>query len=370
MPFTAADRGTSRRAVLRRTAAALVGCAVGSRLPAPALAALRAVKFTLAWLAQGSSLYVYVARAKGMTKAHGIDLDIARGFGSMAAAQTIAGGQFDFGIIAAPPLTLSVAKGLPLIALATCDYDSTMGVGVLADSPIRKPQDLTGKKIGAVPTSGEYPFFPAYAKKVGLDMATVELVHVDNKVLELILIEKQVDAIMGFGSSSLPVILSKGVQARWMLYSGAGIHTCGQTISTQPKTLEGEPGLCGAMTEALLEAEAFTLTNPQESLDIFLKEVPEMALSSSSKEFARIGLGMWHHAIDHPEPREHGLGWSEPSTYSEMADLVTQYLGSPGMTRPAPDALVTNRFIGKQKLTAAQWAQAHERVAEFTKLMS
>jgi len=167
-----------------------------------ALAAPRPVKFTLAWLAQGSSLYVYVARAKGMMKARGIDLDIARGFGSMAAAQTIAGGQFEFGIIAAPPLALSVAKGLPLIALATCDYDSTMGVGVLADSPIQKPQDLAGKKIGAVPTSGEFPFFPAYAKKVGLDMASIELVHVDNKVLERILIERQVDAIMGFGSSS------------------------------------------------------------------------------------------------------------------------------------------------------------------------
>jgi NitT/TauT family transport system substrate-binding protein len=366
----ATDTSTSRRTLLRRTAAVLVGGAIGSRLPMPALAALRPVKFTLAWLAQGSSLYVYIARAKGMTKARGIDLDIARGFGSMAAAQTIAGGQFEFGIIAAPPLALSVAKGLPLIALATCDYDSTMGVGVLADSPIQKPQDLAGKKIGAVPTSGEFPFFPAYAKKVGLDMASIELVHVDNKVLERILIERQVDAIMGFGSSSLPVILSKGVPARWMLYSGAGIHTYGQTVSTQPKTLEAEPGLCEAMTEALLEAEAFTLTNPEESLDIFLKEVPEMALSSSSKEFARIGLGMWHHAIDHPEPREHGLGWSERATYFEMADLVMQYLSSPGMTQPAPDALVTNRFIGKLKLTAPQWAQVHERVAEFAKFVS
>ena len=62
--------------------------------------------------------------------------------------------------------------------------------------------------------------------------------------------EKQVDAIMGFGSSSLPVILSKGVPVRWMLYSSAGMRTYGQTITTQPKTLETEPALCEAMTEA------------------------------------------------------------------------------------------------------------------------
>jgi len=130
-------RGRTRRGFLGQ-AAALAGSAL---LPMPVIAAPRNVKFTLAWLATGSQLYVFVARAKGMMKARGIDLEIARGFGSMASAQSIAGGQFDFGIVAAPSLILSIAKNLPLIALATCDYDSTMGVGVLEDSPILKPQD-------------------------------------------------------------------------------------------------------------------------------------------------------------------------------------------------------------------------------------
>jgi ABC-type nitrate/sulfonate/bicarbonate transport system substrate-binding protein len=359
----------TRRRLIGQASALAAGTSLAA-LPIPALAAPRAVKFTLAWLAQGSSLYVYVARAKGMMQSRGIDLDISRGFGSVAAAQTIAGGQFEFGTVAAPPLVLSVAKGLSLIGLATCDYDSTMGVGVLADSPIKKPQDLAGKKIGAVPTSGEFPFFPAYAKKAGFDMASVELVHVDNKVLERVLLEKQVDAIMGFGGSSLPVILSKGVEARWMLYSSVGMRTFGQTITTQPKTLEAEPALCEAMTDALLEAEAFTLKNPDESLAIFVKEVPEMALNSSSKEFARLGLGMWHHAIDHPEPRAHGLGWSDPVAYAEMADLVIQYLAAPGMQKPVPESVVTDRFAGKIKLDPADWQLVHERVAEFGKYIT
>jgi ABC-type nitrate/sulfonate/bicarbonate transport system substrate-binding protein len=44
----------------------------------------------------------------------------------------------------------------PLMALTTCDYDSTMGVGVLDDSPILKPQDLVGKRVASVPTSANY----------------------------------------------------------------------------------------------------------------------------------------------------------------------------------------------------------------------
>ena len=359
-------RGRTRRGFLGQ-AAALAGSAL---LPMPTIAAPRNVKFTLAWLATGSQLYVFVARAKGMMKARGIDLEIARGFGSMASAQSIAGGQFDFGIVAAPSLILSIAKNLPLIALATCDYDSTMGVGVLEDSPILKPQDLAGKKIASVPTSGEFPFFPAYARKVGLDMNFIEIVHVDNKVLERVLIEKQVDAITSFGLGSAAVMLSKGIPSRWMLYSAAGIRNHGQTIATQTKTLESDPALCEAITDGLLEALSYTLTNPQDSLELFLKELPEMALNSSSREFARIGLGMWHHGVDHPEPREHGLGWSDPVAYSEVTDLVMEYLASPGMQRPEPASLFTNRFAGKIKLDGSEWARIHERVSEFDKYLS
>jgi NitT/TauT family transport system ATP-binding protein len=112
------------------------------------------------------------------------------------------------------------------------------------------------------------------------------------------------------------------------------------------------------------------LTNPQDSLELFLKEVPEMALNSSSREFARIGLGMWHHGVDHPEPREHGLGWSDPVAYSEVTDLVMEYLASPGTQRPEPEALFTNRFAGKINLTEPQWTRVHERVSEFDRYLS
>ena len=57
-----------------------------------------------------------------------------------------------------------------------------MGVGVLEDSPILKPQDLAGKKVAEVPTYGEFPFFPAYAKNVGLDINSMPFVFAGMKV--------------------------------------------------------------------------------------------------------------------------------------------------------------------------------------------
>jgi ABC-type nitrate/sulfonate/bicarbonate transport system substrate-binding protein len=357
-------RRISRRSLLGRGA----GLAVATILPTPAIAQVRQVKFTLPWLAQGSFAFAYMANAKGYMKERGIEMSIARGFGSFASAQSITAGQFDCGLCAAPALTLSVAKGLPLVALATTDYDATMGVGVLADSPIRKPQELAGKKIASVPTSAEFPFLPAYAKKIGLDLGTVESVHVDNKVIEHVLEEKQVDAITNFAASSYATMMSRGIPSRWFLYSTAAIKNHGQTIAVTRDTLARDPGFCEAMVEGLLAGVKFTLTNPDETVELFLKALPEMALNPAAKQLVQLGLLLWQRSVEHPESRANGLGWSDPQAYGEMADLVMTYLGGPDVSRPDVEALFTNRFVGKLKLDDAQWAQVRQRVSEYDKV--
>jgi hypothetical protein len=93
-----------------------------------------------------------------------------------------------------------------------------------------------------------------------------------------------------------------------------------------------------------------------------------MALNPNAKELTQLGLVLWQHSVEHPESRAHGLGWSDPEAFGETADLVMQYLAEPGMTRPANDALFTNRFTGKIKLDEAQWAQVRQRVSEYDKV--
>jgi len=85
----AGGRMTPRRGISRR--GVLAGAAAGALLlPRPGIAQPAPSNSPLPWLAQGSFAYVYVARAKGIMKARGIDFDIARGFGSMASAQAVA----------------------------------------------------------------------------------------------------------------------------------------------------------------------------------------------------------------------------------------------------------------------------------------
>jgi NitT/TauT family transport system substrate-binding protein len=142
----------SRRAILGASA---VGAPfLLSRRLRAALA--RKVHLTLPWVAEGSNVFAFVAKANGYWADVGLDVDISRGYGSVAAAQAIGTGQLEFGPAVASAAIQQTAKGLPLIALACCSYDATMCVAVLADSPAHAPKQFDGKTIGSTVTSGEY----------------------------------------------------------------------------------------------------------------------------------------------------------------------------------------------------------------------
>ena len=135
----------------------------------------RKVSFSLPWLAEGSNTFVFVAKGKGFWDELGLDVQVTRGFGSVAAAQAVGAGQFQFGAAAASAGIQQAAKGLPVVAIGCAGYDATMGICVLKDSPIKTPKDLAGKKMGSTVNSGEFPFLPVFAQKAGLDLKAVEI---------------------------------------------------------------------------------------------------------------------------------------------------------------------------------------------------
>ncbi len=358
----------SRRKLLIAGGSGVVAGA--SLIATPAHAQTRKLRYSLPWLAAGNSAFVYAAKHHGFLAKHGIDIDISRGFGSVATAQSINAGQFDIGAIFAATLVMSVAQGMPLYSLGAVEQDSVMGVCVLAGSPITKPADLVGKKVGAVPTSAEFPFFPAYCKEAGIDIAKIEVVQLDSKILERALIEKQVDAITGIAGSSIPVLASKGEKIRFMTYRSAGVPTYGSLITIAKKSYAADPGLYEAAITGLMEALKFTLLEPDASREIFLKAVPEMTLSSTGREATIMAMGLQAAAIVQADVQARPLGWMNTNVFSGIADMVMTYAAKPGMTRPAVDDIVTNKALGKVTLTSSEWAQVAERNKRYLSMLA
>src|SRR5580704_16001023 len=119
---------------LRLTRRRLVGTIAGAGLaaaagwfPRPAIAQTVKVRYTLSWLPTGQYAFIYSARQLGFFKRRGIDLDISRGFGSLAAIQAVSTGQFDIGGAQTGAILLSIIEGGNLWLAATQGYDATLG---------------------------------------------------------------------------------------------------------------------------------------------------------------------------------------------------------------------------------------------------
>ncbi len=358
----------TRRRVLAGVGAA-AGAAALSGFPRPALAQATKVTFTTSWIPEGPNLFATVARDKGFWKKHGLDVSVARGSGSGAAAQAVAAGTFDFGMAATPTAIIQASRNLPITCIGQINYDALMGIAVLAASPIKSPKDLEGRKLGASVTSGEYPFLPLYAEKAGFDLKKVDLVQIDGKVRERSLVEKQVDAVSSFATSTLPSLVPLGTELRFMLFREAGLDFYGQSLITQPARIEKDPGLTEAFVAGAMEAIRFTMTDFDEAVALFLKANSEVAISSTGKAYARIGLGLTNLTNLVPEVKERGFGYADPAKVATMTDVVVRYGAGDKAVRPDPAALFTNRFAGSVKLEGKDLAAAETQAAPYRKYL-
>ena len=101
-----------RRRFLRGAGAATLSTAAGIACPRLVFAQnKKSIQFTLPWVAEGSNLFTFVAKGMGFWEKHGLDVVIARGSGSVAAAQAIGEGRFDFGMCTPSIAILQTSEG-------------------------------------------------------------------------------------------------------------------------------------------------------------------------------------------------------------------------------------------------------------------
>lgn len=363
-------RNLSRRSFLQASMSASVVLGSSGLFPRPAIAQTKSLKLTLPWLAQGATAYAFIAKERNLFRSRGLDVEISRGFGSVAAVQAVANKQFDVGIAFVGPTLVGIARGFPLHGITTFNYDALFGIAVRADSGIRSPKDLEGKKIGVNPTSAEVPFWPAFTRKTGIDASKVTIVQMDARILERSLADKQVDAITCVGSSSIPVLQTLGAESRFMLWSAYGLNFYANALITRSDVIAEQQDTLKALAEALQEALQFQLLNPEESLEILGRQVPELALTQGWKESARLSQGLMQRTLLTDEAAKHGLGYTDLAKVEAMTDLVMEYSAPADGKRPEVSARFSNAFVKGIKLSDAEWAKVKSATDTFGKLLA
>lgn len=358
-----------RRRLLVGTGLA-AACLAGSGLPGPAIGRTSPhITMTLPWLPQGSQLFAFVARNKGYWKKRGLDVEIVRGFGSLAAIQTIVQGQCQAGIIATPTVILSAARGLKTQVFGIAGYDSTMGILTTANSAVKTPKDLEGRKLGSTLTSAEVPFLELFLEKSGVDARRVTHVALQANVLDSSLINGQVDAISAFATTDMPSLLVQRLAPRFFPYHDVGIQIYSNSLTTTPGFASANRSMVAAWVDGINDALKFCMLNFDEAVDIFVREVPEVRMSDNGRVYTRFGAGLFMATMLHPELKEHGIGWSNPTSINTQIDIVMKYAASPNDEKPDGGALFSNEMAGRLKLSDAEWATAKNTAAQFSSFL-
>jgi NitT/TauT family transport system substrate-binding protein len=366
---TAVQSFLTRRIFLTTTA---VGASMiaASSFPRPALSQPVKVRYTLSWLPTGQYAFIYSARQLGFFKKRGIDLEISRGFGSLAAIQAVSTGQFDIGGAQTGAILLSIIKGSNLRLPATQGYDATLGILVPEKNPIRAPKDLEGKKIGVTPTSADTPFLPAYCRLADVDFSKLNIVQLDSKILEQSAMSGVVDAILVTGLSSIPNFVSENIAFRMLPYSDVGLQFYWQNTIVTAAYFEKNKELVDNVVEGILEGLKFMMLNPQEAMERHLKEHQELAIGKNGRLYVELGLGMTNAIMIAPESMKHGLGYTDFAEVDKQATFVKQYAAAPADRQPPKaNTFCSNDSANKVTLTVAEWEQVRSNSQKYAKLL-
>jgi len=99
--------------------------------------------------------------------------------------------------------------------------------------------------------------------------------------------------------------------------------------------LKENRSLVADFTEGMLEGLRFSLLNPQETVERFLKEHEVIAMKKDAARFTELGLGIGAAVTVAPEPEANGLGFTDLAALDEQANLVRAAQGGGARSRSA-----------------------------------
>jgi NitT/TauT family transport system substrate-binding protein len=288
---------------------------------------------------------ISVANELGYLKDEGIDLDLQVANGSSAVVQQVAAGNAEIGVILAPNTLLGFSEGVKYKAFYDFLTKNTFDVKVIESSPISRPADLKGKRIGTIDlTRGDLPLLRAELQRAGLNpQRDVQVVALGfNMALHAqALTDGRVDALNISWNNTVSVE-AVGVKLKCI--------TCDEEFQLASETTVAPDGIFQqdrryiiGFGRALAKATLFAETNPDAALAIMKKVAPQEHTDPAfTKAFFAAALAVM-------KPRQAGkYGLQDIGGWERLQDFMAASVeGQPTGLRTKVDVnqLVTNELV-------------------------
>jgi NitT/TauT family transport system substrate-binding protein len=208
---------------------------------------------------------LHIAAARGYFFDEGLAVTLAPVSHGKVALDLLTQGKADLASAADVPFVISVLKGEHLgIAASVVSVPNEMAVVARRDRGIAVPHDLLGKRVGVTfGTNGEY-FLWAFLIRHKLAPDSVTLVDVPPGRMPEELKRGTIDAVSTWEPIRSEAHAALGDNAQ--SFVGPDAYTATQVVVGRSEFLRAHPGASARLMRALLKAEAFNRSEPQQAM--------------------------------------------------------------------------------------------------------
>jgi len=200
-------------------AALLVGFAIGEGREAQAG---QSAKLRLAYGAKIHYAPQIIALKKGYFASEGLEVEAKIVQAGIQAAEAMTSGSADAAVMGDAPAIIAVASGMPLKIVASYGGGEKMHrLIAAANSGIRKPEDLVGKRVAVQMGSSTHGAFLLFLSKHKVDAKGVKLVPLDPSDMPEAMLAGQIDA--GVGSEPWPSNIEERVKGSYEVATLSGL---------------------------------------------------------------------------------------------------------------------------------------------------
>ncbi len=274
---------------------------------------LEAVTLQLRWLHQFQFAGYYAAQEKGYYREAGLDVTISPGRPGLQPIGEVLAGRAQFGV-ANSELLHQRLLGRPLVALAAVFQHSPSVLLVRADSGIRSPQDLVGKRVMMIGDDTDADFL-AMLRNEGVDVSRLARLNSSYDVGDLL--DGRTDAFNAYVTNEPYLLEQRGVLPAVISPITYGIDFYSDILFTSEQELAERPDRVKAFRDASLRGWDYAMRHPDEIIELILRRYG----SGKSREHLRYEADAMRRLIL-PELVE--LGHMNPGRWRRMADSFVQ----------------------------------------------
>jgi ABC-type nitrate/sulfonate/bicarbonate transport system substrate-binding protein len=327
-------RGVALAAVAGIALAACTSSGSGSDGSSTTTEGATAIDMAFEWTCSGDWAVVYAGEQQGIFADNGIDLTYTRGQGGSSTTPLVAAGEFDMGILSAPPVIIGAGEGLPITMVGAAATESP--VTILADSSIKTPKDLEGKSLAVQTDQFEGAVWKAFVAATGIDESKVKVIPSDDAAQAQFL-AGDIDALVTFYPTASTEGFLTGRPGLNVIRMQDYVPTYGHTFVFNNSFLSDHGDAAKSFVTAWAESAKYAIANRDESLKLLESKCPE--LDPAAAEFS---LDAYFAEYDRPYSREHGFG----SFDLEGVAATQKVLVDGGLTEGVPvDKFATLEYL-------------------------